>query len=1195
MTLQQNSLLLIALLLSSTLSTTSAIGAFQSGPNVGALYAGGLSVKDGTLIATGITYDDNGATATQECSCFLARFDTTALQNDADKASRIGSGHIVEACAAVALTAADDSTDNFIIAGNSDPGGMYGFPDVATGFAMALSTAEFQVQTGKALESEMVSYPAAVVSGDSSLANNFYVATLTSTSLEKSLLYDTVNNSYEQPNWLKYKQYGKSYEMTIEGVELNGSNQMLPLFSTNFPVTPDPTGDGATKDVYIGGMILKRLRTREVLIVGGSTRGHGPGYGEADGDDEDGFLTLLDPELGSLLETSGKNQERIGTAEDDVIAGICDDPRDEDHFYIVGGTKGDMGTPAGGTPRAGSLQAYIQKINLETLSVVWSVQWGAEHSGGGSSVAIANECIVTSDSMVYVAGVVNDGADIAPSVRTGTSHGGHDIFVAQLDTVDGSVMWTQQVGSPGDEELARGGALALDDHDDVIVYGDTTGNFYRERGADDTSSDIFLVTLNKNDGSYPQTGKAMEKATVAVPGGSVPAPGTGGSAPAPTPAATEPGNGNGSVGASTLDASLGIQSGPGSGSHYAGGMVYDAGQDFVYLTGIVYEDFSKGSTGDLSTPEPQCLLASVSLDGGEIWDLEDMQTFGEPVEMNVCTSLAVHRSSELIAVGYGDGIQNPLDGAALAFDRGSLESLTTTPLLTSTPSSRFEYPMSIVSDGDDLYIVALTSTDGEPSTEYSELQAAGASAPTEPNYINIQKYGSSFDMTVTKLTMSPEAFIDGLPAGNIQFNTQWVQEFPVEIDPATGKKPRVWIGGAILKRDPGYLAIAGSTRGLGNAYGDAVGDDEDGFITLLDLASGELASNVQRNNKREGTERDDITNGICHDPQDPNYFYIVGKTYGDMGEDLSQNGGFASGSGYAYVQKVDANTLSKVWTKQFGAATSNADSPAQVYALSCAVSGSVVYAGGVVDGNAGIVVGGDTRQSAGGDDMWVGQFSISNGAMNWIHQVGSSGDDHMAPHDGIIATTSGNAIVYGDTNGAAFRSRDISDLHDLLVMTFSQDGTEYKDINRERAPTPAPTAPLTPAPVQAPSPNVIPQPTAVITEDIPLAPVGMIPAATMQQKEGMSPTAIAFLVIGIVIILAIPAWWFCRKRSRRNKTLDQKVADMEMMEQRSALNGSVENNKDGIFGGVSNGFYDDPLAGQSVNVSELATKGGQII
>ena len=45
----------------------------------------------------------------------------------------------------------------------------------------------------------------------------------------------------------------------------------------------------------------------------------------------------------SALSEGRKNNVRIGSIKDDVVAGICDIPNDPVHFYIVGATKGDMG------------------------------------------------------------------------------------------------------------------------------------------------------------------------------------------------------------------------------------------------------------------------------------------------------------------------------------------------------------------------------------------------------------------------------------------------------------------------------------------------------------------------------------------------------------------------------------------------------------------------------------------------------------------------------------------------------------------------------------------------------------------------------------------------------------------------------------------------------------------------------------
>jgi hypothetical protein len=71
----------------------------------------------------------------------------------------------------------------------------------------------------------------------------------------------------------------------------------------------------------------------------------------------------------------------------------------------------------------------------------------------------------------------------------------------------------------------------------------------------------------------------------------------------------------------------------------------------------------------------------------------------------------------------------------------------------------------------------------------------------------------------------------GVPDGPSTLTSKWIQEFPVDPE-MNGGLPRWYIGGIILKNDA-FLVIAGSTRALGETYGDATGDDEDGLLTLL--------------------------------------------------------------------------------------------------------------------------------------------------------------------------------------------------------------------------------------------------------------------------------------------------------------------------------------------------------------------------
>jgi hypothetical protein len=100
------------------------------------------------------------------------------------------------------------------------------------------------------------------------------------------------------------------------------------------------------------------------------------------------------------------------------------------------------------------------------------------------------------------------------------------------------------------------------------------------------------------------------------------------------------------------------------------------------------------------------------------------------------------------------------------------------------------------------------------------------------------------------------------------------------------------------------------------------------------------------------------------------------------------------------------------------------------------VAGDVVYVTGVVEKGAGMVQGQETKTSQGGDDIWVSQMQVSDGTVNWMQQVGTSGDEHVARNGGIVTDNDGNAIVFGDTTGSLYRDRaySTSSNSDLFVM-----------------------------------------------------------------------------------------------------------------------------------------------------------------
>jgi hypothetical protein len=156
----------------------------------------------------------------------------------------------------------------------------------------------------------------------------------------------------------------------VDGIT-TGSTAVQEVWTQEFPI--DQADDRTIPKVCIGGLVYKRdsSSNQEYLIVAGSTRGQGNGYGAANGDDEDGFITVLDPVTGALHTgtTINKNNIREGTTEDDIVSGICDDPSDEQSFFVVGATKGtNLGTQQAdssiiGQLPAGSLQPFYERSN----------------------------------------------------------------------------------------------------------------------------------------------------------------------------------------------------------------------------------------------------------------------------------------------------------------------------------------------------------------------------------------------------------------------------------------------------------------------------------------------------------------------------------------------------------------------------------------------------------------------------------------------------------------------------------------------------------------------------------------------------------------------------------------------------------------------------------------------------------------
>ena len=89
-----------------------------------------------------------------------------------------------------------------------------------------------------------------------------------------------------------------------------------------------------------------------------------------------------------------------------------------------------------------------------------------------------------------------------------------------------------------------------------------------------------------------------------------------------------------------------------------------------------------------------------------------------------------------------------------------------------------------------------------------------------------------------------------------------------------------------------------------------------------------------------------------------------------------------------------------------------------------------------------------------------------SGEINWVRQMGSDGNDHLAPHGGLAVSKKGKLLVFGDTNGEFFRNRDDSEekINELFLMEVNPDGSHQPHVKHSKhdpatvssAPAPAP-------------------------------------------------------------------------------------------------------------------------------------------
>ena len=351
----------------------------------------------------------------------------------------------------------------------------------------------------------------------------------------------------------------------------------------------------------------------------------------------------------------------------------------------------------------------------------------------------------------------------------------------------------------------------------------------------------------------------------------------------------------------------------------------------------------------------------------------------------------------------------------------------------------------------------------------------------DPNKYAVPKRGSNFFLSYQRYKVT---------AGKFEF------EGGEDIREKTQDSEIVPTGLGNLRPRSEEFIFSGTTKGIPpsrfrlsrplTANGDPRNADYDGFVTGIKFPQTRPSFIRERNVRFQSIESnpalDDFAHGLCLPPPGPNgdvdTFYVVGSSFGTMSPGFDQTEittNILSGLNEledgnkvnrlsAWISKIDTtknNQNSVVWTTQLFATPDNISlEGGMTEAFGCHVIdqdesklylGGTVYNGGTMDSN---------QKSGGGDDVWVAQLDTADGALRWIKQIGSKGDDRLAKTNGIEVDVNGHAIIFGETNGELYRRRrgkvnqDDGSSTDIFVTTLDKaDGATESTIGQDRMST----------------------------------------------------------------------------------------------------------------------------------------------
>eukprot|EP00538_Stauroneis_constricta_P004345 CAMPEP_0119552876 /NCGR_PEP_ID=MMETSP1352-20130426/5768_1 /TAXON_ID=265584 /ORGANISM="Stauroneis constricta, Strain CCMP1120" /LENGTH=789 /DNA_ID=CAMNT_0007599185 /DNA_START=460 /DNA_END=2829 /DNA_ORIENTATION=+ len=534
-------------------STADASSGVQKGPRPAPYYAGGMSYDphSNLVYVTGTTYmqaDDKTISPTSNCYVGILRAPSSQTDNKFQwiQEQEIGTAASQEACFGITLSsdqqqaqnsASSDSQSAYII-GTSEESGLLTDLRVrgsskATQYGTVLnlgfaSSGQGRLYGGYLMHDFPVNHPIAIVTDKTmrpGTSNYVYVVSMTSDNKQLSAHYTRdVSQENEYPNLTRggpTPKFGADFELLVERMAVESTpteNGDTNEIETLLPTWRKPLATSGSS-VLVSGMIQTSLGQQPLILAGsakGSTGLIGDAAAHLSPSRWSGFLLMLDPTNGSKI-----GSKRFAAKDDEhfEILGICSNQnRDDGFIYLVGATSGVMDKSGKDHPPTDNqVDAVIAKVKISTLEMEWVQQLRATDTEIGNIKdetdliqTYAADCVVSKDgNTVYAAGNVEDEM-VMVDAQQSESNGWDDIWVASFQTVSGNTNWMQQVGSIGDDRVARGGALSLDATDNLIVFGDTTGSLYRFRDEatevtikfdddpdnDDYPNDLFLLTMD---------------------------------------------------------------------------------------------------------------------------------------------------------------------------------------------------------------------------------------------------------------------------------------------------------------------------------------------------------------------------------------------------------------------------------------------------------------------------------------------------------------------------------------------------------------------------------------------------------------------------------------------------------------------------------------------------------------------------